>query len=213
MVTRCVQGRTVVPPAASQRRTSKPPGIRDMSAHAPECAPIPGTLGVMCRYGSSRYKPHYACFACRKVFRRRLRGDIGDVGPDRPFKCPQCAGEMADLGRDFAAPRQRDKRAWATVAQLYEIGETFHSCGCSGPGYRPRDPAALRVFLRERLEWYESRARERAQVLAIPPPAAGQDWRARDADDVRAYWLELARRVRTLLGDRDRVPSSSSSRV
>lgn len=50
---------------------------------------------------------------------------------------------MADLGRDFRPPKQSDVRAWQVVEQLFEAGETFHSCGRNGPGYRPRDPSAL----------------------------------------------------------------------
>jgi hypothetical protein len=42
----------------------------------------------------------------------------------------------------------------AVVEQLFEAGETFHSCGCSGPGHRPRDPGALRSFLTERRTEY-----------------------------------------------------------
>ena len=111
----------------------------------------------MCRYGLTTYKPHYACFACRKAFRRRLRADqphLGE-GPDQPARCPQCGLLMADLGRDFKPPRKTDEKAWALLGKLWDVGVTFHSCGCGGPGYRPRDPWAYREFLRNTLEDYK----------------------------------------------------------
>ena len=30
----------------------------------------------MCRYAMAKYKPHYACFNCRKTFKRKLMWDI-----------------------------------------------------------------------------------------------------------------------------------------
>lgn len=97
----------------------------------------------MCRYGFARYKRHYACFECRKVFRRRLHEDILGGGEDRPFRCPQCAGEMLDMGFDFAAPRTSDARAWRLVRETLDAGITYHSCGC-GVGERPRTRYELR---------------------------------------------------------------------
>jgi hypothetical protein len=61
---------------------------------------------------------------------------------------------MADMGLDFAPPKMSDAKGWDAVAKLYEVGETFHSCGCGGPGYRPRDPARLEAFFAERARDY-----------------------------------------------------------
>jgi len=109
----------------------------------------------VCRYATTRYKKHYACFACHKAFKRRNKTDVDPSGDDHPARCPQCGLLMADMGLDFAPPTKEDARAWKTAAQLYEVGETFHSCGCGGPGYRPRDPAMLAAFLEERMDAYE----------------------------------------------------------
>ncbi|NBE52816.1 hypothetical protein GUY60_15540 [Streptomyces sp. YC537] len=52
-------------------------------------------------------------------------------------------------GRDFAAPRRRDVRAWSVVAEVLGAGlryEGWSACGCSRePSYRPRTRAEVRV--------------------------------------------------------------------
>lgn len=113
----------------------------------------------MCRYASKHYKPRYACFGCRKAFRRRLKADVDPAGDDHPARCPDCGLLMADIGRDFRPPSKSDQKGWATAEALWEVDETFHSCGCGGPGYRPRDPAALDAFFRALLEQYEANLR------------------------------------------------------
>ena len=113
----------------------------------------------MCRYGTS-YKPHYACFECRKTFKRRLLTDIdGDciyhnLLENKPHKCPECSGMTADMGLDFKSPKKNDVRAWSHIKNLYGSGITFHSCGCSGPGYIPKDTERLVKFLKERKQSY-----------------------------------------------------------
>lgn len=109
----------------------------------------------MCRYAIMTYKPHYACFACRKAFRRRLRSDIDNPGlVDRPARCPQCRLLMASMGLDFKPPKLDDLRGWEMAAKLWEVGLTFHSCGCSGPGYRPRGRREYRTYLEQTLVGY-----------------------------------------------------------
>jgi hypothetical protein len=97
----------------------------------------------MCRYANyGPYKKHYACFACRKGFKRlhvqdwpeHLRSAEGD-GDRAP--CPECGRPMADMGLDFKPPRRNDVEHWEVVAFLFRRGFAYHSCGCSGPGYRP----------------------------------------------------------------------------
>lgn len=111
----------------------------------------------MCRYSNARYKPHYACFNCRKAFKRRLMHDInGDDTQLVEAKCPQCGSLMADMGLDFEAPKKDDTAAWNHMKTLYSVGITFHSCGCGGPGYIPRNTDALILFLKRRLEEYKT---------------------------------------------------------
>ncbi len=90
------------------------------------------------------YKNHFACFDCQKTFKRRLWIDIKKgAKEDSPAKCPQCGGEMVSMGKDFESPKMNDDKAWTHLKNLYDVGITFHSCGCTGPGYIPRDHETL----------------------------------------------------------------------
>lgn len=97
----------------------------------------------MCRYAFTSYKPHLACFKCQKTFKRKLLKDIAEginaSDDEIPPKCPNCGELMADMGLDFKSPKKNDNNAWKHLKTLYQVGITFHSCGCSGPGYIPRD--------------------------------------------------------------------------
>jgi hypothetical protein len=55
---------------------------------------------------------------------------------------------MKEMGRDFCAPKKKDIEQWKVVEILYQKGITFHSCGCSGPGYRPTKLREVPEFLR-----------------------------------------------------------------
>lgn len=99
----------------------------------------------MCRYAMIPYKPHYACFSCRKTFKRRLLSDITecDQVASKEAKCPECGSLMANMGKDFKAPKKEAIKEWKQLELLYSVGITFHSCGCSGPGYIPNTPEQL----------------------------------------------------------------------
>lgn len=101
------------------------------------------------------YKPHYGCFECRKTFKRRLLHDIDrDARESLAAKCPECGSLMANMGLDFKSPPKNDIKAWQHLRSLHNVGITFHSCGCSGPGYIPADSNALANLLIERKETY-----------------------------------------------------------
>lgn len=93
------------------------------------------------------YKSHFACFECQKTFKRRLlkdiQGGISQLDEEVPAKCPDCNVLMANMGFDFKAPKKNDNKAWGHLATLYGVGIAFHSCGCTGPGYVPRDKKEL----------------------------------------------------------------------
>ncbi len=109
----------------------------------------------MCRYAlKPDYKPHYACFSCRKAFKRRHKDEVDPRGEEHPAKCPQCGLLMADMGLDFKPPKASDDKAWDAANELFEVGETFHSCGCGGPGWRPRARKELAAFFDARLREY-----------------------------------------------------------
>jgi len=112
----------------------------------------------MCRYAyAGPYKDRYACFVCRKAFKRRKAEDLparmrvaGEAGSRAVVRCPDCGGAMNNMGMDFAAPRRADVRQWRKVELLFERGVAFGSCGC-GPGLRPVAPREVGVFLEDEL--------------------------------------------------------------
>jgi hypothetical protein len=58
--------------------------------------------------------------------------------------CRNCGRTTVDAGRDLAVPRRADDKGWRTLIAVLSTGLTFHSCGCDGPGFRPRTPAEVR---------------------------------------------------------------------
>ena len=103
------------------------------------------------------------------------------------------------MGLDFKPPSQTKKKEWSVLEGLWTIGETFHSCGCGGPGYRPRTPRDYARFLEETLERYQ----ERLDSLTVNGVPAGKQ--ARDAID---YWRTRVGRVETAIR---RSPLASST--
>ncbi|RZJ78090.1 MAG: hypothetical protein EOO47_14885 [Flavobacterium sp.] len=111
----------------------------------------------MCRYGMTTYKSHYACFDCKKTFKRRLMWDINrDDKRSVEAKCPQCGQLMANMGLDFASPKKDNTKEWTHIKNLYSVGITFHSCGCSGPGYIPNSKEKLIEYFEKIKQEYHS---------------------------------------------------------
>lgn len=95
---------------------------------------------------------HYACFHCRKAFKQGFPRS-GEV-----TLCPQCRQPMTNMGTDFKAPAQRERRQWQKVQQLAQAGiRFFPASGTGTPGDRPATLAEVPAFLRR-----------------IHPPSAGQ---------------------------------------
>jgi DNA-directed RNA polymerase subunit RPC12/RpoP len=104
----------------------------------------------------SLYKSHYACFECRKTFKRKLMWDIQRDHNDKvEAKCPQCGTLMANMGLDFAAPKKDNLKQWTHIKTLYKVGITFHSCGCSGPGYIPNSKEKLIEHFEQLIKCYQ----------------------------------------------------------
>ena len=104
----------------------------------------------MCRYGmSGPYKPHYACFACRRAFKQSANAAKEEV------RCPECAEPVHDMGLDFKPPRKTDAKQWEKVRILFQHGFAFHSCGCCGPGLRPQELNQVQQFLADHLSQSE----------------------------------------------------------
>ena len=163
-------------------------------------SPLPGLDGQgapVCRYAyAGPYKDRYACFACRKAFKRRKDDDfparmraIGAVGQRAVVRCPDCGGAMHNMGMDFAAPRRSDVRQWRKVELLFAHGVAFGGCGC-GPGLRPVALREVGAFLEDTLarsegerllERFAGRQRERDRSgrrrgAGIGPRITGRVW-------------------------------------
>jgi len=97
----------------------------------------------------------------------------------RKVKCPQCAAIMADLGRDFKAPKKTALKEWKIVESLWTIGKNFYSCGCDGIGYIPKSPRDYELYLNKVLADYDGHLKWNQ---ARTPQDCG------DKNAVLAYW-------------------------
>lgn len=85
----------------------------------------------------------YACFVCRKSFKRpQLTGStsrfmtseqaIGQqkesVGFEnsRQYKCPDCEGKAHFTGVDFKAPKKSDAKEWRAVEEFIRSGKLYN---------------------------------------------------------------------------------------
>lgn len=89
----------------------------------------------MCRYNFSPYRPIFVCTECR----------IGWKGPHecRPLEpgsihCGRCGKPGINMGRDFHVPRSNRKNQWRKIELMIEQGYNWQTCGCKGPGPRPK---------------------------------------------------------------------------
>jgi hypothetical protein len=123
----------------------------------------------MCRYGFYNYKNTYGCFKCQVGFKRPLLGDVlgeklrkeiaDKTFVEKDFKCPNCGGEMANLGRDLRLPNKTKDEQWRAIKYLYDNKYNIYSCGCQGIGFVPHK-------LSEAIELVEETKRKRQQFLA-----------------------------------------------
>lgn len=106
----------------------------------------------MCRYAFHQYKDRYACFQCRKGFKRRLAEDLLPEyrHPETPARCPDCRGPLRNLGRDLKLPRKTQTEQWTAIEYLADNGFNFFSCGCYGIGVVPQSMAQARRLLEAR---------------------------------------------------------------
>lgn len=70
----------------------------------------------------SAYLHPYACFRCRKSFKRASR--VEAVLP-----CPECGGPSIGLTRKFKPPKRSDEKQWIKVEALVRHGFLFWSLG------------------------------------------------------------------------------------
>ncbi len=100
----------------------------------------------LCRYAWFKYKPLFACFACRKTFKRRLPEDLGpDAQTDVAARCPTCGSDdVREMGLGFRPPRASKVKEWQLLAEVTRAGKSFHCCCGSG---QPTTLLELRALL------------------------------------------------------------------
>lgn len=144
----------------------------------------------MCRYAVKSYKETYACFKCRKVFKKinfsdyliqnnlgklysslfncknadkrgKLESECGTsaqkIEQDYQKKisvCPECAGLMADFGKDMRAPKKNDVKEWDILEGMYHMGISFRSCGCQCIGFVPKSKSDYKSYLNNHLGFF-----------------------------------------------------------
>ncbi|NIF04274.1 hypothetical protein F3J23_02375 [Chryseobacterium sp. Tr-659] len=74
---------------------------------------------------------------------------------NRTIKCPECSNIMADLGKDFKAPKKTAIKEWKIIEGLFKTGKCFHTCGCEGIGYIPKSPGDYKIYLKTMLQSYQ----------------------------------------------------------
>nr|ARK12873.1 hypothetical protein A6C57_22470 [Fibrella sp. ES10-3-2-2] len=89
----------------------------------------------------------YACFNCRKGFKRRLDKDTlpQDRRVNDIVKCPDCGAEMKNLGKDLRLPSRKDIDKWLAIEYLSIHNYNFYTCGCYGLGPIPQNLEAAKA--------------------------------------------------------------------
>jgi len=100
-------------------------------------------------FDGKHYLHPYACFRCRKSFKRTS-------GADAVLPCPECGGPSIGLTRKFKPPKQSDEKQWDKVEALVRHGFLFWSVGEPYPDTLREVPA----FVQRHADFV---ARERAR--------------------------------------------------
>lgn len=93
-----------------------------------------------------------------QVFTKSERNKLAELVHEienRDIKCSECGNLMADLGRDFKAPKKTAIKEWKIVEGLFKLGKRFHTCGCDGIGYIPQNPKDYEIYLQKALKEYQ----------------------------------------------------------
>jgi len=88
--------------------------------------------------------PHqYACFSCRKSFKRKQYGathnhfmtgkqqrgqvrEVEEYNKNRGYKCPDCGGTTYYMGTDYKEPKKNDIKRWKKAEQHIKSGKVFY---------------------------------------------------------------------------------------
>ena len=109
-----------------------------------------------------------------------------------PIVCPQCRQPMIQTGLDIKAPKMKDIDAWKALEDTHKLGYTFSSCGCSGSGFVPKDKAAYKDFLQQKLESYQF-------YYDIAIKKMNEDPDKYDTMSDNFYWANLITKITTAI--------------
>lgn len=110
----------------------------------------------------------------------------------RSITCPECRNIMADLGKDFKAPKKTAVKEWKIVESLFKTGKCFHSCGCDGIGYIPKNTNDYAIYLKTILQTYEEYLISYQNMSIIE---------CHDKNERINYWSENIQKVKTEIID------------
>lgn len=120
-----------------------------------------------------KFKPHFACFTCRRAWKHSSGGfqfpKPGEIPHERErriesnekvneeafsveSRCPVCRKEAPSVGRDFKPPKEDDVKAWKAAEEAFKKNGMFISCP---QNTRPEIEAAIKdnVGTLEALWW------------------------------------------------------------
>jgi DNA-directed RNA polymerase subunit RPC12/RpoP len=118
---------------------------------------------------STNYLIHYACFRCRRSFKRGTRYRAGGYVK----KCPHCGGRAIGLGRHFKPPKTADLEQWKKVRFLVAAGFFFQHVGNGEKSQTPYPETlseARRFVSRYRSQAWRERMPEALEILAEVEP-------------------------------------------
>jgi hypothetical protein len=74
----------------------------------------------MCFCQTGRYKEHFVCFSCRKMFKKSAYSQLPKANRPATYEeyqpaCPECGKPMHNMGKEFEPPRQNDVKLGATL--------------------------------------------------------------------------------------------------
>jgi hypothetical protein len=73
----------------------------------------------------------------------------------KDFHCPNCGGEMENLGRDLRLPAKTKNEEWKCIKYLVDNKYNIYSCGCQGIGFVPHKMEDAIELVREYAGSYE----------------------------------------------------------
>lgn len=126
---------------------------------------------LTCRYGQhGPYKRHFACFHCRKAFKRSpvpfgpsvpTPNERGADGGADPAPCPECGRRMEDMGLDFKPPGKCEVEHWEVVEFLSAKDSTTVRAGAVA------QDSGLPSGLKSRVLWPRTGAQAKGKRLRL----------------------------------------------